>query len=451
MSDTGPVELADSGGDGRAWVRFAVAVVAVALASAGFAIAFRASIAWVLDVAAGARDVVDMIAGSPWWVRLGLPALGGLVAGAFSLIARRLKGVGGVGGVMEAVVLGRPSLSVRRTLLQSAGSWCAIATGNSLGREGALIQFGAAAGEVARRVLKLPSRGGRLVIAAGVAAGFAAAYNTPFAAALFVIEIVVGVASLDVVVPVLVATVTATAATRAVIGEGPIYGSRTFTVASWPEIVAFAGLGVFAALVSTSFLRALTFGERVWDRVPRPWRQAAGGLVTGALLVAIPDVAGNGYEPLQPLLDGKLAIGFIALLLIAKPAATVSSVGAGNPGGVFTPTLLIGGCTGALYGAALHWIFGDAIGPIGGYALVGLAAALSASTQAPLTAAVMAFELSGDYAIVLPLVAATAVAAGLARKLRRDSVYTAELTRRGLTWTWSLDGRKVVDESKQPP
>jgi CIC family chloride channel protein len=121
-------------------------------------------------------------------------------------------------------------------------------------------------------------------------------------------------------------------------------------------------------------------------------------------------------------------------------------VGSGNPGGVFTPTLLIGGCTGIVYAAALHAVLGgDAIGPSGGYALVGVAALLAATTHAPLMAAVMAFELSGDYAIVLPLLAATAIAAGLAKRMSRDSVYMAELRRRGIGWELTLDGRRVID------
>jgi CIC family chloride channel protein len=427
--------------------RLALGVVIVAVVSAGFAIAFRTTLAVAARAIAGASDVVEMIEGVPWWARVLLPAAGGLGAGVCAMLAARMPGVGGVGGVMEAVVLGRPSLSVRRTLLQSLGSWMAIASGNSLGREGPLIQFGAAAGVAARRVLGLADDTGRVVIACGVAAGFTAAYNTPFAAVLFVVEIVTGVAVLEATVPVLLATVIATVLTRAAIGQGPIYGARGFVLVSPAELAAFIGLGVFASLVGVGFLSALGAVERLWDRVARPWRSALGGTLAGVMLVWLPEVAGNGYEPLDALLDGRLAVALIAVLVIAKPTATIASVGSGNPGGVFTPTLLIGGCAGALYAAVLHAGFGDAIGSPGGYALVGLAAALAATTHAPLTAAVMAFELSGDYAIVLPLVVATATAAGLARRLRRDSVYTAELARRGLSWTMSLDGRRVVQEA----
>lgn len=158
-------------------------------------------------------------------------------------------------------------------------------------------------------------------------------------------------------------------------------------------------------------------------------------------------VAGNGFEPLDLLLDGKLAVATVAWLLLAKPLATAASVGSGNPGGVFTPTLLIGGLTGTLYAAALA-AAGVHVTP-GAYALVGLAAALSATTHAPLMAAVLACELTGDYALVLPLLVACALSAVLARHLYIDSVYTAELSRRGLRWRLTLDGRRVIESSQQ--
>jgi CIC family chloride channel protein len=182
--------------------------------------------------------------------------------------------------------------------------------------------------------------------------------------------------------------------------------------------------------------------------VPQPWRPALGGALCGAVVAALPLVAGNGFEPLETLLDGRLAIGMVAWLLVAKPIATALAVGSGNPGGVFTPTLLVGGCAGALYATGLHAVLGDAISPPATYALVGLAAALAATTHAPLTATVLACELSGDYALILPLLVASAIAAGWARRLYVDSVYTAELTRRGLRWRLTLDGRRVIENQQ---
>jgi len=253
---------------------------------------------------------------------------------------------------------------------------------------------------------------------------------------------------LEAIVPVLFAVTIATVLTRYAIGATPMYGVRDFGSPPMVELFAFAGLGLVAAPVGVGFLRLLALIERGWTKLPLPVRPAIGGAVCGAILCALPAVAGNGFEPLAALLDGRVAIGVVAWLLVAKPLATAASVGSGNPGGVFTPTLLVGGCLGALYAFGLHEVLGDSLGTPGAYALVGLAAALAATTHAPLTAAVLACELAGDYALVLPLLVACGIAAGVARWLHIDSVYTAELTRRGLRWRLTLDGRRVV-ESQQ--
>jgi CIC family chloride channel protein len=422
----------------------ALAVVIVALVASAFAVTFRTALTLAVEATAGAADVVSAMVRAPVWARVAFPALGGLLAGAIGMLVARKRGGQGVGDVMEAVVLGRVHLPMRVTLLKSAASWVAIATGGSIGREGPLIQFGGAAGKLVSDRLGLASDGARVLIAAGTAAGFAAAYNTPFAAVLFVVEVVTGVVVLDAVVPIMVATVIAAAVTRAVAGEGPIYGQRAFHLQSAVELVAFAGLGVVTALAAQGFMRLLSLGERAFHRrwLPLPWRSAVGGVLAGAVVAVIPHVAGNGYEPLNGVLDGRYAVGFVALLLVGKCVATTASVSSGSPGGVFTPTLLAGGAIGFLYATGLAAV-GTHLGPAGGYALVGMAAATAATTHAPLMAAVMAFELSGDYAIALPLVLATAIATLVSRRLRRDSIYAAELRRRGIGWEVTMEGRKL--------
>jgi len=432
------------------WWRRWLAVIVTALVAAGFAIAFRGSLAAInrLLGGAGSEGIVAMIAAQPVWLRIALPALGGVLVGLVLVIAARVREGAGVGFVMEAIVLGRVRVPLRRSVLQAVGSWLAIASGASLGREGPLIQFGAAAGEGARRAFALDNVTARIVLAAGVAAGFASAYNAPVAAVLFVVEIVTGVVVLEAIVPMLIAVVIATIATRYVVGGAPLYGVRSFEFGSPAELVAFAGLGLLAAPVGVGFLRLLGAAGHTWRKVPIPWRPALGGLACGAILSGLPMAAGNGFEPLEALLDGKLAVGMVLWLLLAKPVATAMAVGSSNPGGAFTPTLLIGGCTGALYAFGLHAVLGDAIGSPSTYALVGLAAAMAATTHAPLTGAVLACELSGDYALMLPLLVATGLAAAWARRLYVDSVYTAELSRRGLRWRLTLDGRRVI-ESQQ--
>lgn len=426
--------------------RFGLGVVLVALSAAAFAIVFRWALAFALHRVAGTLDVVSAMSRAPVPMRLAFPALGGLLAGIVGLFVMRAPAGHGVGDVMEAVVLGRVHLSMRVTLLKSAASWLAIASGGSIGREGPLIQFGGSAGKLISDRLGLPLETARLLIAAGTAAGFAAAYNTPFAAVLFVLEVVTGVVVLDAILPALVATVISASLTRMVVGEGPIYGQRAFHLKSSVELLAFAGLGLFTAFGAQGFMRLLSFGERVFQqpRLRLPWRPALGGALAGSIVALIPEVAGNGYEPLSTLLDGRFTVLFVLLLLLGKCFATTASVSSGSPGGVFTPTLLVGGAVGFLYAHALS-SSGCHVGPAGGYALVGMAAATAATTHAPLMAAVMVFELSGDYAIALPLVTATAVGTLVSRALRRDSIYTAELRDRGVAWELTLEGRRVHD------
>ena len=178
-------------------------------------------------------------------------------------------------------------------------------------------------------------------------------------------------------------------------------------------------------------MRALAFGERAFaaSRVPQPFRASLGGALVGLLALGLPEVTGNGYEPLNLVLDGGFPIRLLAVLVVAKVIATTASVSSGSPGGVFTPSLLVGGALGLLWGHGVAALFGTS-SPAGGYALVGMAAASAAMTHAPLMAAVLVFELSGDYAIVLPLVLATAIATSVARSLSRDSIYTAELRKK---------------------
>jgi len=432
-------------------LRFVVALVLVALAAGGFAIAFRQTLEWTLRGVTGVANVVDAMSAADWWWRLVVPMAGAFVAGLLALAVAK-RGGGGVSDVMEAVALGKSRLSLRVTVAKSLGSWSAIVCGGSLGREGPLIQFGGTSGHSIATRLGLSDTDRRVLIAAGTAAGFAAAYNTPLAAVAFVLEIVAGVVVVDTVVPTLVATVIATALTRAAVGPGPIYGIRSFELLHAGELFAYAGVALAAALIAFGFSRLVGLGERLFRRswLRPPWRQGLGGLCAGGIIVALPTVAGNGYEPLNALLDGKSAIGVVVALLVAKALATTASVGSGSPGGVFTPTLLIGGCTGYLVGIGLGHAGLD-VGPPGGYALVGMAAAIAAATHAPLMGAVLAFELSGDYAVVLPLVLATAIATAVSRGLGQDSIYMAELHReRGVSWEMTMSGRETSFTGPSP-
>jgi chloride channel protein, CIC family len=424
--------------------RFALAVCVVAFGAAAFAVAFRGCHALWYRSVFGATDVVSAIAGLPWWLRLGVPAIGGVAAGAISSLRRSPRQ--GVSNVMEAVVLGNLKLSLRTTVSRVAASWTAIAAGMSIGREGPLIEVGGTLGAAVGRAMDAPLDRTRVLIAAGTAAGFAAAYNTPFAAVLFVLETIIGIAAPAAVIPSIASTVIATAVTRAVVGVGPIYGQRTFAFGSLWELAGFFGLGVVAAFAATAFKRILAFMEQLFERYlpPGSLRAAMGGVVVGMIAIRLPEVAGNGYEPLNAMLDHQLAVTMVAALLIAKVFATSASVGSGVPGGIFTPMLVVGAAVGTMWATVLGKFSPAPEIVAGSYALVGMAATTAASIHAPLTAAVLVFELSGDYAIALPLLLATFVATTISRSLGADSVYEAELKRKGLRLELTLEGRRMT-------
>jgi CIC family chloride channel protein len=382
----------------------------------------------------------------PWWLRFTVPLAGGALAGLVS----RLRPSQGVSNVMEAVALGNVRLSLRTTFFRVTASGIAIATGMSIGREGPLIEFGGSLGAALGRRLRTTLVQTRALVAAGTAAGFAAAYNTPFAAVIFVFETILGIAAPAALLPALAATVIGTSVTRAIVGSGPIYGQRTFASQSAADLVLFGILGLLAAVAAWVFKRTLQLFEAGADRypLPQPLRSTLGATVVGLLVVGLPSVAGNGYEPLNVILDQRMALTTVSLLLLGKVIATSASVGSGIPGGIFTPMLLLGAALGTLVAHALTVVFGLST-VAGSYALVGMAATTAASIQAPVTAAVLVFELSGDYGIVLPLLLSTTVASVVSRLIGSESVYEAELRRRGLSWQMTLEGRRIARE--RPP
>ena len=429
-------------------VSYASAAVAVGALGAAFAIAFRLALHHGLRLVVGNADVLQGFTAMALPMRLVVPALGGATAAAVGLLAARSARGQGVAEILESVALGRGKIRLPPVLLKSAASLIALSTGGSIGREGSIIQLGAGSGSMIGRFLRLSGKDTRLLVAAGTGAGFAAAYNTPIAAVLFVVEIVTGVLGLEVVVPVVIATAVSTTLTRLALGGGPLYGQRTFALVTQEELASYCALGLLAGAVGALFLSGLSRAERAvraWP-LPRPVRGALGGLVVGVLALRLPQIPGNGYEAIQLVLDAKIAGSILAVLLVAKAVATIASVSSGSPGGVFTPSMFLGAMLGGLIGSAVpHVLAARASTAVaGGYALAGMAAMIAATTHAPLMAAALGFELSGDYSIVIPLLAATSLAALLSRQLRIDSVYTEELRLRGIPWRGSLTERLAL-------
>ena len=366
----------------------AIAVLVVGAVAATVSLGFRVFLHDVYRWILGDSDVLRGVSALPAWACIVMPATGGAIAAAIARYGR--EGNKGVGGVMEAVTLGRGRISFRASLARVVACFAAVASAGSIGREGPIIQLGAGIGDAAGRRVGINEANARILIAAGTAAGFAAAYGTPLAAILFVCEVVTISTAVRLVLPAAVAAVLA----GIIAGFRPLYAQRLFEMHSVVELAAFAALGVGCALVGVGFMWLLAGAERAFQKIPgpAPVRGAIGGAIAGAIMIGAPEVAGNGYEAIRNLLDVGAAAGVLALLMLARAVATSSSVASGVPGGVFTPTLFLGAALGRLVGLALTAAGAHVDG--GAYAVAGMAAATAATTHAPLMASVMLLEIT---------------------------------------------------------
>ena len=398
-----------------------------ALATIGFRESIRGA-QWLLARQSGSE--VEIAKSLPWAVRLLLPAAGGVLAGAFLLLARRVA-TRAASDYMEAIAIGDGHISVPQSLLRSLSSLCTIASGGSIGREGSMVQLAAMAASWIGRMTHFDPPRLRLLVACGAAAGLTSAYNAPIAGAFFVSEIVLGSIAMESFGPLLVAAVVANITMRQFPGYHPTYLMPEFPPIFGVEVLFFIGLGILCGAVSPQFLRLLNFSKRSFARIewPLPVRLGLGGLLVGLVSIQAPQVWGNGYSVVNSLLHQDWAWSAVLMVLIAKVLATSFTTGSGAVGGVFTPTLFVGASLGYLVGFGVHMLFPAATSGPFAYAIVGMGAFLAAATSAPLMAILMIFEMTLSYQVVLPLMLACVVAYFVARSVDENSMYQITIKR----------------------
>lgn len=393
--------------------------------------AFREGIRLVEVLITGhSGSLVELARSLPWYMRLCMPAIGGVVAGSFLILANRIASKAS-SDYMEAIAIGDGRIPLRESLLRSLSSLSTIASGGSIGREGSMVQLAALCASIIGRTVRFELPRLRLLVACGAAAGITSAYNTPLAGAFFVTEIVLGSIVMDSFAPIIVASVVANITMRALPGYHPTYEMPTFPAIFGAEIVLFVIMGVMIGILAPRFLAFLDFSKRQFARsaLPLPVRLGLGGLGVGILSVLVPQVWGNGYSVVNSLLHEPWIWSTVVLVLIAKIAATALTTGSGAVGGVFTPTLFVGASSGWLFGTGMHVLFPHAASAPFAYAIVGMGAFLAAAASAPLMAILMIFEMTLNYQVVLPLMLACVVAHLIARSLDGRPMY-AITTRR---------------------
>jgi CIC family chloride channel protein len=374
----------------------------------------------------------------PWlgrWFVVLAPVAGGLLYGPLiDRFAREARGHG-VPEVMAAVAERGGRIRPQVAVVKSLASALCIGAGGSVGREGPIVQIGSALGSSLGQLVRVPESRLRLLVACGAAGGISATFNAPIAGVFFALELILGDFQAESFGMVVLASVTAAAMSRAAFGAHAFLALPAFQLRSPVEYPLYGLLGLGAALAGIGFVRVLYGLEDVMDRLwrgPEWLRPAAGGLLLGGLLLVLPQLYGVGYPVLEGAIQGRYLLGMLLVLLVGKVAATSLTIAIGGSGGVFAPSLFMGAMLGTAYGLALGHLLPLLAGPAGAYGLVGMGAVFAAAARAPITAVLIVFELTGEYSIILPLMVAIVVAAGVSRVLTGDTIYTLKLRRRGI-------------------
>jgi len=387
------------------------------------------------------EDLVEIAEMLTPWARLAAPALGGLAAGLVLYWGRRLFDARAPTNPLEVVVAGDGRLPLPATLVKTTSSLLSIVTGASIGREGSIVHLGATVASVGGQLAKWPPYRLRLLVACGAAAGMAAAYNAPIGGAVFAAQIVLGNFSMNLFAPLLCSSVVAAVVSRSFFGIEPWYRVPEFNFTRLGQLPWFLVLGWLAGVMGGLLLKLMRRSEAAFDRTRLPLyaRLTAAGIVVGLLALHWPEVWGNGYSVASRILQDRYDLAFLGGLFLAKLVATVTAVGAGTVGGLFTPTLFLGAALGSVFGHALHAAGWSAPLPTGVFALVGMGSALAATTHSPLLAIIMVFEISLNYSLMPPLMLACAVATLVGRRVNPTSVYTEPLRRKGLAAGFESD------------
>ena len=397
--------------------------------------------------------MIPAILGPIGWIVI--PVIGGLIV-AFIVVRYAPEAKGhGVPEVMEAYVLQNGKMRLRVPLLKSIASAICIGSGGSCGREGPIAQIGAGVGSALATRLGLDKKETKTLLLCGLSSGIAATFNAPLGGALFGIEVLAGGILGFSILPVILASVVATAVADFILGDTVSFIVQGYTLGHPIELVFYLILGLVLGVASVIWMRGFYSIEDLFEkiRVSKYALPAIGGLLTGLLAIGTlylesifgyvgafgtnpvyPAIMGVGYAFIDASLAGTVVLGALLVFGILKILATSFTLGSGGSGGVFAPTLFIG----AAFGGALGLVFSILVpglvpeSSVITFALVGMAALFAGSGRAPITCIVIIMEMTQDYFLILPLMIAVSASFLVSSLIETESIYTMKLSRRGV-------------------
>jgi CIC family chloride channel protein len=365
--------------------------------------------------------------GAPWR-RLLFPVAGSLSIGY--LLYRYFPNARGSGvpQTKAALFARQGRISLRTVLGKFFCTSATLASGIPLGREGPSVQVGAGIASILGRLLRLPNEQVKRLIPVGAAAAIAAAFNTPMAAVVFSLEEIVGDLNAPVMGAVVLASATSWAVLRVFLGNNPLFKVPQYQLVHPGEFALYALLGIVGGFVSVAFTQLLLRIRARFSRFPEKtvWFQpVAGGLLVGLMGWFVPQVMGVGYGFVGDALNGNMALKMMLLLVVLKLFAVTTSYASGNAGGIFGPSLFIGAMLGGSMGTIAHHFLPGYIATPGAYALVGMGAVFAGVVRAPMTSVLMIFEMTQDYAVIVPLMIANLISLFIASRFQHEPIYEA--------------------------
>jgi CIC family chloride channel protein len=378
--------------------------VATGLAAEGFHL--------LLDAFARMRDGLretGPVAGAAACVLL--PALGGLISGW--LTRRRFPQAGGhgVAEVARAINENDGRISAHVAWVKSLASAATIGLGGSAGLEGPVVQIGSSVGSALGRFFEAPPRDLKTFVAAGAVGGLSAAFGIPLAGVFFTMEVILKDFANEAFPAVVVSSVTGAVVSRALMRGEVMAPILTYEWVYPRNLIFYAGLGLICAVLGRAYSESIHRCEKAFDRfklIPDWTRPGAGGLLVGAMSLAVPRVAGTGRSTISALLSGQILGWRAPALAVSKVAATALTLGSGGSGGALMPTLFIGAAAGSGWGQMLAGL-GQTIPASGAFALAGLCGVFTAAFSAPLTGMMIGVEITRDYGLLVPIMVCCAI------------------------------------------
>ena len=376
------------------------------------------------------------------WLGVGffllIPVVGGLLYGPLiQRFAREARGHG-VPEVMLAVADNGGRIRPQVSVVKALASAICIGAGGSVGREGPIVQIGAAFASSLGQLVKMSESRLRIIVACGAAGGIAATFNAPLTGVLFAFEIVLRELSLDALFATILSAVSADLVSRAFFGSAPFFSHlpHDLSIVHDPAYLLIGVLGLLAGLVGVGF-KSFLYGfedvaDRIWKGRPEWARPAVGGVALGVLLLALPQMYGVGYPVMDMIIAGHDVLWLIVILMVGKVVASSLTLSIGGSGGVFAPSLFIGAAGGMAYGVTVHHLFGSVAGPPAIYAVVAMGGVFAGAAQSPLTAIGSVVEMTGNFTLMLPVMLAAGIAAAVSKRFSYGSIYTTKLLRRGI-------------------